>query len=142
MAVSNPLYKRLQGGNNPGGSAHPTRTRIPVDPFIALVHEVGRGALTANAANTIIGQLAATQDQDGNPITQALDATESQQATDLFNTINSLSGANQALRLTVVKDVLNLLEIGGITAYGPDDMAGATVGAVGGKLGVARRDSP
>jgi hypothetical protein len=111
MAVSNPLYKRIQGGNGAGGSAHPTRPRITVDLFLAILMEWATGALTSAQANDLIGSMSGTQDpQTGAPIPVPLDATEQQQANDLWATINGLGQAQQASRQHKVIGVLHLLE--------------------------------
>lgn len=137
MAVSNPLYRRIC-------DLHPTRPKIGLLTFVAVLEEWGTGTLTAAQANTIIGQVSQTQDPNtGAPIPVPLDASEQQEANDLWGTINGLGQAQQAGRLLKVQAVLHLLENGGgqYTGYGPDDMAG-TLATAGGKLNVKRIDAP
>lgn len=160
--VSNPLYKRL-AGTHPDRDVrgNQLRPKIMIEAFLALMRARATGEIADDATlSTRVGEISGFQDVQGAYVPVGLDATELLQANDLLATVTSIPmtgafGAGttaqiasraegqsfRAVRLIKIRETLMVLEFAGLTGFGPDDVAGATVDAVGGRLGVARRDS-
>jgi predicted RNase H-related nuclease YkuK (DUF458 family) len=160
MAVSNPLYQRLAGANVFGRDArgNSLRPKIAIEAFLALMRARAVGEITTDQElSDRVGLVSGYSDSQGTYVAVGLDATELQQANDLMTTVTSIATpagttaalvaaraegkADRAMLLIKIREVLTTLEFG-MAGWLPDDMAGATVGAVGGRLGVARRDTP
>jgi hypothetical protein len=165
VSVSNPLYQRLAGADVFGRDSRGNilRPKIMIEAFLALLRARATGEIADDATlSTRIGEISGYQDAQGVYVPVGLDATETQQATDLIATVVTAFPASGAFStgttaqiaargeahafraetLIKIREILMVLEFGQLTGFGPNDVAGATVGAVGGRLNVARRDSP
>jgi hypothetical protein len=134
-----------------------------IEAFLALLRARAVGEIVDDATlSARIGEISGYQDAQGTYIPVGLDATELVQSTDLIATVTSIAqpagapgtgttaqiagrGDGRSARNAVlikVREILMVLEFGALTGFGPDDVAGAAVDQVGGRLGVPRRDSP